>query len=72
MRPSADVPRLRGEEAAVLRIIRRHGSVLGDATGSTLIEYALIATVISIAIMTGLSLMSSDMSSMFNSIASHF
>lgn len=56
----------------MLRIIRRHGSVLGDATGSTLIEYALIATVISIAIMTGLSLMSSDMSSMFNSIASHF
>lgn len=48
------------------------GGVFRDARGSTMTEYALIATIVSLAILAGLTSMSSTMSSMFNSIASGF
>jgi Flp pilus assembly pilin Flp len=65
--------RLGVAEVPLLKMIRDGiGGVFRDARGSTMTEYALIATIVSLAILAGLTSMSSTMSSMFNSIASGF
>ncbi len=40
-----------------------------DDSGATAIEYALIATLVAVVIITSLNLLGSDMSNMFNNIA---
>ncbi len=40
-----------------------------DESGTTAIEYALIATLVAVVIITSLNLLGSDMSEMFNNVA---
>ena len=42
-----------------------------DESGVTAIEYALIATLVAVVIITSLNLLGSDMSNMFNTIANN-
>ncbi len=52
-------------DAALIRIIR-------DALGVTAIEYALVAALISLLIVTGVTQVGSSVSTFFNNIASSF
>ncbi len=46
-------------------------SLAFDDSGATAIEYALIATLVAVVIITSLNLLGSDMSNMFNNIANN-
>lgn len=67
-----ETPFVNGWAAKETGTVKKNSKPLAlDDSGATAIEYALIATLVAVVIITSLNLLGSDMSNMFNNIANN-